>query len=359
MESMVDIQDLSIYRGKKVFVTGHTGFKGSWLCSMLSVLGAEIAGFSLAPSTEPSHFNLLAERSNSTIADIVDANLLHEAILTFRPEIVFHLAAQPLVRESYHNPVNTYQTNVIGTLNLLEAVRNCSSVKSVVIITTDKVYENKEWIYPYRENDQLGGYDMYSSSKACAEILTQSYQRSFFNLNTYPEKHQVLIATARAGNVIGGGDWSKDRLIPDIIRATIKNEKTVIRNPSAIRPWQHVLDCLKGYLILGKALLEGKKEFAEAWNFSPYSFESRTVQEVASISMQVWPSIQFEIEKNISHHHEAGLLKLDNSKAISRLHWTPKWNTKKAIEETINWYKKYYLEGVVMTEHQIAHFLGI
>lgn len=356
---MVDIQDLSIYRGKKVFVTGHTGFKGSWLCSVLNVLGAEIAGFSLAPTSELSHFKLLNENVNSTIADIANANLLKEALLTFRPEIVFHLAAQPLVRESYHNPVNTYQTNVIGTLNLLEAVRNCSSVKSVVIITTDKVYENKEWIYPYRENDQLGGYDMYSSSKACAEILTQSYQRSFFNLNAYPEKHQVLIATARAGNVIGGGDWSRDRLIPDIIRATINNEKTVIRNPSAIRPWQHVLDCLYGYLILGKALLEEKKEFAEAWNFSPYSFESRTVQEVASITMQLWPSIQFEIEKNISHHHEAELLKLDNSKAISRLHWTPKWNTKKAIEETINWYKKYYLEGVVLTEHQIAHFLGI
>lgn len=359
MESMVNLENLSIYNGKNVFVTGHTGFKGSWLCSMLKVLGAKTAGFSLAPNSEPSHFNLLKNNSNSTIGNISDTKLLQESIYKFQPEIVFHLAAQPLVRESYIDPANTYQTNVIGTLNLLEVVRKCPSVKSVVIITTDKVYENKEWNYPYRENDELGGYDMYSSSKACAEILTHSYQRSFFNLDSYKTKHHVLVATARAGNVIGGGDWSKDRLIPDLIRCTINKETTIIRNPNAIRPWQHVLDCLHGYLILGKALLEEKTEFAEAWNFSPYSFESKTVQDIVKISKEIWASIQIELEQNNTNFHEAGLLKLDNSKALSRLNWTPKWNTKQAIEETITWYKKFYLDGTVITENQIERFLSL
>ena len=361
MESMVNKFNLSVYKGKRVFVTGHTGFKGSWLCALLQALDAQVAGFSLEPNTYPSHFRLLGNTENSfnsTISDISNSEILEEAILTFQPAIVFHLAAQPLVRESYLNPSNTYQTNVLGTLNVLEAVRKCPSIKSVVIITTDKVYENKEWIYPYRENDQLGGYDMYSSSKACAEILTHSYQRSFFNLNNYKITHEVLIASARAGNVIGGGDWSKDRLIPDLVRAAIREEKSIIRNPFAIRPWQHVLDCLQGYLMLGKALIEEKKEFAEAWNFSPDSFESKTVQEVSEMAREIWPAIEITVEQNATNYHEAGLLKLDNSKAISRLQWTPKWNTREAIEETIMWYKKFYLDGSVITKDQIAQFLS-
>lgn len=344
------------YKNRKVFVTGHTGFKGTWLCSLLDSIGAIQAGYSLKPCTIPSHFDLLNSNNISTIGDIYDIAVLKKSIIQFQPEILFHLAAQPLVRESYKNPLNTYQTNVIGTLNVLESVRECPSVKAVVIITTDKVYENKEWIYPYRENDQLGGYDMYSSSKACAEILTKSYQRSFFSIAEYKKKHEVLIATARAGNVIGGGDWNTDRLFPDIIKATVEKKATKIRNPTAIRPWQHVLDCLNGYLLLGEKLLEGNPKFADAWNFAPYSFESKTVNEVAKISMSIWKDIKIEFEKSEDNHHEANLLKLDNTKAISQLGWKPKWNTDKAIEQTINWYKEFYLNSNILTLNQIKNF---
>jgi CDP-glucose 4,6-dehydratase len=349
---------LEIYKNKKVFVTGHTGFKGTWLCSFLDTIGAIHAGYSLEPNTIPSHFQLLNSNNISTIGDISNITALKGSIIQFQPEILFHLAAQSLVRESYKNPLNTYQTNVMGTLNVLESVRGCSSIKAVVIITTDKVYENKEWIYPYRENDQLGGYDMYSSSKACAEILTKSYQSSYYNLEEYKKKHEVLIATARAGNVIGGGDWSTDRLFPDIIKATVDKKTTKIRNPYAIRPWQHVLDCLNGYLLLGEKLLKGNQEFANAWNFAPYSFESKTVSEVAEMSRSIWQDIKIEYIQTGNEYHEANLLKLDNTKAISSLGWKPKWNTEKAIEQTVNWYKEYYLKGNLLTYNQIEEFLS-
>lgn len=349
---------LKVYKDKKVFVTGHTGFKGTWLCSVLETLGAVTAGYSLEPYTVPSHFKLLNSAGTSTIGDVSDITLLKESINNFQPEILFHLAAQPLVRESYKNPVTTYQSNVMGTLNVLEAVKNCRSIKAVVIVTTDKVYENKEWIFPYRENDQLGGYDMYSSSKACAEILTSSFQRSYFNIEDYGAKHNVLIATARAGNVIGGGDWSTDRLFPDIIKATVEKKVTKIRNPDAIRPWQHVLDCLNGYLLLGEKLLEENVAFTGSWNFAPYTFESKTVKEVVDISSSVWPEIHIEFERPPEDHHEATSLKLDNSKAVSQLRWKPKWDTKMAIEETISWYRSYYLDNIVLTKEQITRFFS-
>lgn len=344
---------MNSYQHKKVFVTGHTGFKGSWLCAMLEKLGAECSGFSLAPNTNPAHFALLSPKQNSTFGDLLDVDLLKESLIASQAEIVFHLAAQPLVRESYKNPIYTYQSNVIGTLHLLEAIKACPSVKSVVIITTDKVYENKEWDYPYRENDELGGYDMYSSSKACSEILVNSYKRSFFS----GENANVLIATARAGNVIGGGDWSADRLVPDIARATASKIAVFIRNPKSIRPWQHVLDCLYGYLLLGEKLLQGKQEFAKSWNFAPYSFDAKTVSEVAAIAQSVWQDIKISFGTPAENFHEAGILKLDNTMAINHLDWKPKWNTQTAIEKTMEWYKVFYEKNEILTHQQINEYL--
>jgi CDP-glucose 4,6-dehydratase len=348
----------SFYKNKKVFITGHTGFKGTWLSLYLDMLGAKIEGFSQKPQTNPSHFDLLDLPIKSTFGDISDLDALKKSINAFKPDILFHLAAQPLVRESYKNPINTYQTNVMGTLNVLEAIKSCPSIKSVVIITTDKVYENKEWMYPYRENDALGGHDMYSSSKACSEILTQSYINSFLNVSQYRNTHETLISTVRAGNVIGGGDWSDDRLIPDIVKATAKNETVQIRNPNAIRPWQHVLDCLHGYLLVGEKLYQGKTEFASPWNISPYNFEAKTVKEVAIISQKVWKEINIEFGVPPVNYHEANLLKLDNSKAISLLVWKPKWDTNTAIEKTIEWYKSFYLEQKILTRQNIEAYIS-
>ncbi len=346
-----------IYKGKNVLVSGHTGFKGSWLSYWLQKMGASLSGFSLAPNTTPNHFQLLQTEINSVISDINNLNSIMETIDLYKPEIVFHLAAQPLVRDSYDDPLTTLSTNIIGTANLLEACRNKDFVKAIVIVTSDKCYENNEWVWGYRESEPMGGFDPYSASKGCAEIIVSSYRRSFFNLNDYNKKHDTLIATARAGNVIGGGDWSKDRLIPDIVKATHKKEKVIIRNPNATRPWQHVLDPLSGYLLLGQRLLEGKKEFAEAFNFGPTEEGASSVLDILKHSKEVWDNIDYEIDKSTNHPHEANYLKLDCSKAHLKLNWKNNWELKDTIEKTVNWYKEYYLHGMHYTDSDIINYI--
>lgn len=332
----------SFWKGKKVFITGHTGFKGSWLCLWLHKLGAKVTGYALNPPTEPSLFELsiASELVNSVIADIRKRDELTEAMLAASPEIVIHMAAQPLVRESYKNPVDTYATNVMGTVNLFEAVRKCDSVKAVVNVTTDKCYENKEWVWGYRENEPVGGYDPYSSSKACSELVTSAYRNSFFNPKDYAE-HGVAIASARAGNVIGGGDWANDRLIPDCVRAILNGEKVVIRNPGAIRPWQHVLEPLSGYLFLAQKLYEDGPKYAEGWNFGPDDRDAKPVDWIVQRMCAKWGGdASYEIDKG-EHPHEAHYLKLDCSKAKAELGWAPRWGLEKAIDSIIDWTKAY------------------
>ena len=336
------VMKLDFWRGKKVFITGHTGFKGSWISLWLHSLGAEIKGYALNPSTEPSLFKLckIDKLVHSNIADIRDASSLKKAVYETLPDIVFHMAAQPLVRESYKNPADTYAINVLGTVNLLEAVRVCKSVKAVVNITTDKCYENKEWVWGYRENDSLGGYDPYSSSKACSELVTSAYRSSFFNPMNYAT-HSVGVASARAGNVIGGGDWATDRLIPDCVRAILKGEKIVIRNPNAIRPWQHVLEPLSGYLALAQKLYKGSLKYAKAWNFGPDDSDAKPVEWIVKMICEKWgENASYEIDKG-AHPHEAHYLKLDCSKAKMELGWHPRWNLEKAIDSIIDWTKTY------------------
>jgi CDP-glucose 4,6-dehydratase len=347
---------LNSYKNKRVFITGNTGFKGSWLATMLLQLGATVEGYALEPNTKPNHYESQKNKINTTFANILDSPTLNLAIEKFQPEIIFHLAAQALVRPSYIDPVLTYQTNVIGTLNTLEAARNCKSVKAIVLITTDKVYENKETGQAYTEEDELGGYDIYSSSKACCEILIKSYRNSFLNNSEY-KNHNILIASARAGNVIGGGDWSVDRLIPDIVKAVNSSKKVTIRNPKSVRPWQHVLDCITGYLLLGEKLLQGDIGFAETWNFSPNPLEAKTVKEIADIAKNTWDLIDIEFGTPPDNFHEAGLLNLDNSKAIKKLGWKPCWATEVAVQKTINWYKSYYENEVDFTEKDIEEYL--
>ena len=348
---------IEIYQHKKVFITGNTGFKGSWLSAIFKKLSVNVEGYALTPESTPNHFNLLNAGYKTTFANILNKKKLDATVAEAQPDIIFHLAAQALVRKSYADPLNTYETNITGTLNVLEAARKCESVKAVVLITTDKVYENKEWQKPYKETDELGGYDMYSSSKACCEILIKSYRNSFLNIADYKRKHHILIASARAGNVIGGGDWSTDRLIPDIAIAASKNKKVYIRNPKSVRPWQHVLDCLYGYLLLGAKLLNEETEFAEAWNFSPNSNEIKNVEEITTLAKQHWSKINIECETPADNFHEAGLLILDNSKAIEKLQWKPVWDTTQAVKKTIEWYKAYYEDNRVLTNNNITDYL--
>ena len=325
-----------------MFVTGHTGFKGSWLCLWLHSLGAEVTGYALEPPTDPSLFRLgrIDKLVNSVIADVRDGESLSKAVLAANPEIVIHMAAQTLVRKSYKNPVETFTTNVIGTVNLFEAVRCCNTVKSVINITSDKCYENKEWVWGYRENEPLGGYDPYSSSKACSELVTSSYQNSFFHPQDCPNQG-VSIASARAGNVIGGGDWAKDRLIPDSVRSLLKGEKIIIRNPAAIRPWQHVLEPLNGYLLLARKLSENGPRYAGGWNFGPDDKDARPVEWIVKSLCKKWGlGGSYKTDKG-EHPYEAHYLKLDCSKAKYELGWYPKWNLDKAIDKVIEWTQAY------------------
>jgi len=325
---------------KKVFITGHTGFKGSWLSLWLQQLGAEVTGFALPPPTQPSLFQVVnvEHGMNSIIGDIRDDELLTNVIKKTEPDIVIHLAAQPLVRQSYVDPVLTYSTNIMGTIKLLEAVRQTPSVRAVVNVTTDKCYENKEWMWAYRENEPMGGFDPYSSSKGCSELITAAYRNSFFNM-VKNGKHQVALATARAGNVIGGGDWADDRLIPDILRAIETGESIKIRNPYATRPWQHVLDPLNGYLLLAEKLYLEGLPFAEAFNFGPVEEDSKPVQWIVERLIEsLDESARWYVDGGV-HPHEAHYLKLDCSKARVMLGWEPKWNLTQAIQAIITWHK--------------------
>jgi len=347
----------NIYQGKKVFVTGHTGFKGSWLFHWLEFMGAEVAGYALEPNSEPNHFTQIKPKGISVINDIRDAEKLEHSINSFQPDIVFHLAAQPLVRYSYANPLETYQTNVIGTLNLLEACRKTNSVKAVVCVTTDKVYENHENPDGYSESDRLGGYDPYSSSKACSEILVSSFVNSFLNTAEYGKSHNKLVATARGGNVVGGGDWSEDRLIPDMIRSYSSNNKLVIRNPNSVRPWQHVLDCLSGYLLLGQNLLEGKLEKAKPWNFGPTEKEFVSVESIVQMGQKYLGSIP--VEFGSSGLHETGMLQLNCENAISELGWLPILDNEQSFQLVFDWYKDFYDENRISTTTQLQEYISL
>jgi len=331
--------DPGFWKGRKVFLTGHTGFKGSWLSVWLEGLGADVTGFALAPPTSPSLFELagLSKRMRSVLGDVRDLRAIEKALAESSPEIVIHMAAQPLVRLSYEDPLLTYATNVMGTANLLDAIRRCSFVRAVVVVTTDKCYENREWHWGYRENEALGGYDPYSSSKGAAELVCASYRSSFFNPRDYGTKHSTAIATARAGNVIGGGDWAKDRLIPDMVRAISQSEKVRIRSPHAIRPWQHVLEPISGYLMLAERLFSKGCDFAEAWNFGPYDSDARPVQWIVEKLCSTWPGAAgYELDAS-PQPHEASYLKLDCSKARARLGWAPVWNLNDALEKIVEW----------------------
>jgi CDP-glucose 4,6-dehydratase len=332
-----------VYNGKKIFLTGHTGFKGSWLLKILDLLGAKVTGYALETKTDNDLFNLINGNRicNSIIADLRDKNFLERELIKFEPDFVFHLAAQPLVRLSYEIPSETFEVNLMGTLNVLESIKLLKKKCSVVIITTDKVYHNNEWDYPYRENDRIGGLDPYSASKACVELLIHSYRNSFFNSETYFE-HLKSISVARAGNVIGGGDWSRDRLMPDLAKAFSKEEAVLIRNPKSIRPWQHVLEPLLGYLVLGSKLEEIPIHFGQAYNFGPYLEDTLSVSEMIHLAITSWGSGVSIEEKNINNFHEAGLLKLDISKTISELKWFPKMNAHQAVSLTVDWYKEFY-----------------
>lgn len=347
------------WSGKRVFLTGHTGFKGSWLSLWLQAMGAEVTGFALAPETAPSLFNeaRVGQGMKSQLGDIRDFESLKAALKEAHPEIVIHMAAQALVRYSYSHPIETYAVNVLGTVHLLEAIRQCPGVRAVVAVTSDKCYENKEWHWGYREDEPMGGYDPYSNSKGCAELVTASYRQSFFNPEKH-SKHGVALGSARAGNVIGGGDWALDRLIPDFIRAISSGEAVNIRSPLAIRPWQHVLEPLSGYLTLAEHLYTEGPKFAEGWNFGPADSDARPVQWIVERITQRWGGNASWALDKAPQPHEAHYLKLDCSKARGLLRWQPRWNLETTIDRIIDWHK-HHLAGAdmrVITLQQINEY---
>ena len=357
MGEVVNNDLLSSFEGRRVLITGHTGFKGSWLSFMLHESGADVLGYALPPDKEKSHFSLLglSDKIHHVEADIRDAEKLDSCMKEFQPEFVFHLAAQALVRPSYQDPKTTFDTNITGSVNLLEAVRHCESVRSLVYITSDKCYENNNWVWGYRENDQLGGHDPYSASKAAAEIVFSAYARSFFT-----DRKELGAASARAGNVIGGGDWSEDRIIPDCIRAIETGKPIQLRSPNATRPWQHVSEPLSGYLLLALRLRDEPRTYSNAWNFGPSSSEVCTVLEVAEHIVARMGRGEIKITDSDSNQHEAKLLQLNCDKARQILGWSPQWNVEKALNTTADWYKEISIgkDASDVSRQQIIEYFG-
>jgi CDP-glucose 4,6-dehydratase len=356
------MKQIDFWRGKRVFVTGHTGFKGSWLCLWLEKAGASVVGYALPPPTEPSHFDLAqAGRSiTSIIGDVRDYTKLLDAMSQHRPELVLHLAAQSVVRTSYEDPRETYDVNVMGTVNVLEAVRKVGGVKSVVNVTTDKVYENNEWYWGYREPDRLGGRDPYSNSKACSELVTSAFSESFFPVKEH-SRHGVAVATARAGNVIGGGDWTKDQLIPDVIRAFARGEPVELRNPGATRPWQFVLEPLMGYLMLAERLYTDGPRFSGAWNFGPPDADAKPVAWMVETLAKLWGGTAKWTQAPGHHPHEAGFLKLDSSKSAAELSWVPRLTVAESLARVAEWYKHYEAKGDIRDKSlaQLSSYLAL
>lgn len=340
----------SFWKGKRIFITGHTGFKGSWLSFWLTELGADVKGYALKPDVSPNLYDTLSlgNRMESVFGDIRDLGHLKKEIIEYKPQVIFHMAAQAIVRTSYEDPLETFDTNVLGTANLLESVRSAHSVRAVISVTSDKCYENKEWDWKYRESDPMGGWDPYSASKGCAELVTASYRRSFF-LNGEADKNQTGIASARAGNVIGGGDWSKDRLIPDIMRSFSENEPVIIRNPAAVRPWQYILDLLHGYMVLAEKLYDQPEKYSESWNFGPSENDEQSVEFITNRMVETWgEGASWKLDEGVNPH-EAGYLKLDSSKSRMKLGWSTHLNLTEALDYLTIWYKSYF-EGEDMTE---------